>query len=376
MRKVIVSTFMSLDGVMQAPGGPEEDPTGGFTLGGWLTPYWDESMNAAMGQFMSQPFDLLLGRKTYEIFAAHWPFAGDNPITDKFNKAVKHVATTTLDQFDWVNTKRIEGDVAAGVKQLKTGDGPDLQVHGSSGLLQTLIGAGLVDDYRIWIFPVVLGRGKRLFREGAPDQALQLTGSVTSGTGVIMNSYRPAGALKPGSFALAQPSAAELARREKMKRESEAGKRERGECHDGRATPCGMDDSGSSCRPADLRGGVPDGGKLQVHGHARHGEFHRGGGVSHAAGAGLARRPVRGRVDRLLPFGRVLFEAALLAGAYVIFLGFSFHGPSHWAKSQDEFGFFVDHFTFLAGLLFAAVHGPGPALSLKAGFPKRPGVPR
>jgi dihydrofolate reductase len=219
MRKVIVSTFMSLDGVMQAPGGPTEDPTKGFTLGGWTANYWDESMNATMGQLMSKPFDLLLGRKTYEIFAAHWPFAGDNPVTNLFNKATKYVATRTLDKFDWVNTKPIEGDVIAGVKALKAENGPDLQVHGSANFLQSLIGAGLVDEHSIWIFPVVLGHGKRLFENSAPAHALELAESKTSGTGVIMNIYRPKGAVKVGSFALAESSPAEAARQAKMAKE-------------------------------------------------------------------------------------------------------------------------------------------------------------
>lgn len=219
MRKVIVSTFMSLDGVMQAPGGPEEDPTKGFTLGGWSANYWDESMNATMGQLMSQPFDLLLGRKTYEIFAAHWPFAGDNPITALFNKATKYVASRTLTNPGWVNSKVIEGDVVAGVKALKAENGPDLQVHGSANFLQTLIGAGLVDEHSIWIFPVVLGHGKRLFESGAPAQGLELAQSKLSSTGVLMNLYKPKGAVVAGTFALAEPSPAELARRAKIARE-------------------------------------------------------------------------------------------------------------------------------------------------------------
>ena len=219
MRRIIASTFMSLDGVMQAPGGPEEDPTRGFTLGGWSASYWDESMNQAMGETMSQPFDLLLGRKTYEIFAAHWPHAGDNPITQLFNKAVKHVATRTLAGLDWVNSQILKGDVAKAVAQLKAGEGPELQVHGSANLLQTLTGAGLIDEYRVWIFPVVLGHGKRLFEAGTPPHALSLAKSVLSSTGVVMNAYRPAGAIKPGSFALDTPSDAELARRAKMARE-------------------------------------------------------------------------------------------------------------------------------------------------------------
>lgn len=219
MRKVIASTFMSLDGVMQAPGGPTEDPTKGFTLGGWSANYWDEGMNATMGGLMAQPFDLLLGRKTYEIFAAHWPYAGDNPITNLFNKATKYVATRTLHTFDWVNTRPIEGDVIAGVKALKAENGPDLQVHGSAKFLQSLNNAGLVDDYNLWIFPVVLGHGKRLFEDGAQAKAMALVESKTSSTGVIMNRYRPKGAVVPGSFALAEPSPAELVRQAKMLKE-------------------------------------------------------------------------------------------------------------------------------------------------------------
>ena len=216
MRKIIASTFVTLDGVMQAPGGPEEDPTGGFTQGGWSFPYWDDMMNKVMGESMSQPFDLLLGRKTYEIFAAHWPYAGDNPVTALFNKATKYVASRTLSKLDWVNSKLIAGDVAKEVQQLKTDEGPDLQVHGSSVLLQTLIGARLIDEYRVWIFPLILGRGKRLFEKGAAPQGLSLAGTKSSSTGVLINTYRPAGVVTPGSFGHATPSAAELARRKKM----------------------------------------------------------------------------------------------------------------------------------------------------------------
>jgi dihydrofolate reductase len=216
MRKIIASTFVTLDGVMQAPGGPEEDPTSGFTQGGWSFSYWDDMMNKVMGESMSQPFDLLLGRKTYEIFAAHWPYAGDNPITALFNKATKYVASRTLSKLDWVNSKLIAGDVAKEVQQLKTGAGSDLQVHGSSVLLQTLIGAQLIDEYRLWIFPLILGHGKRLFEKGAAPQGLLLADTKSSSTGVLINTYRPAGAVRPGSFGHATPSDAELARRKKM----------------------------------------------------------------------------------------------------------------------------------------------------------------
>jgi dihydrofolate reductase len=216
MRKIIASTFVTLDGVMQAPGGPEEDPTGGFTQGGWSFSYWDDTMNQVMGESMSKPFDLLLGRKTYEIFAAHWPNAGESPVTQLFNKATKYVASRTLDSLDWVNSKLIEGDVVKEVGRLRTGDGPDLQVHGSSVLLQTLIGAQLIDEYRLWIFPLVLGHGKRLFEKGTAPRELSLADTKSSSTGVLMNTYRPAGAVKTGSFAHETPTDAEIARRKKM----------------------------------------------------------------------------------------------------------------------------------------------------------------
>jgi dihydrofolate reductase len=153
LRKIIASTFVTLDGVMQAPGGPEEDPTGCFTQGGWSFTYWDDMMNQVIGQSMSQPFDLLLGRKTYEIFAAHWPYAGENPVTERFNRTTKYVASRTLNKLDWINSQLIKADVAKEVGRFKTGDGPDLQVQGSSVLLQTLIGAQLIDEYRLWIVP-------------------------------------------------------------------------------------------------------------------------------------------------------------------------------------------------------------------------------
>ena len=216
MRKLIASTFVTLDGIMQAPGGPEEDPTGGFTEGGWSFSYWDDTMNQVMAARMSQPFDLLLGRKTYEIFEAHWPHAGDNPVTSLFNKATKYVASRTLKRLDWVNSKLIEGDVTTEVARLKAGEGIDLQIHGSSMLLQTLIGAQLIDEYRLWIFPLVLGHGKRLFENGAAPQGLSLADTKTSSTGVLLNTFRPAGAVKSGSFAHQTPNDAELARRKKM----------------------------------------------------------------------------------------------------------------------------------------------------------------
>jgi dihydrofolate reductase len=155
MRDVVVLTFLSLDGVMQAPGGPEEDPDGGFEHGGWSVGYWDEQLDKAMGESMSPPFDLVLGRKTYEIFAAYWPHA-DEPGAYLLNNATKHVAST-LDELRWENSRLIEGDVADDIRAIKEEDGPELQVHGSANLIQTLLEHGLVDEFRLKIFPLVLG---------------------------------------------------------------------------------------------------------------------------------------------------------------------------------------------------------------------------
>ena len=159
MRELIVNAFLTVDGVMQAPGGPEEDPDGGFEHGGWSVGYWDEQMQTAMGESMSKPFDLVLGRRTYEIFAAHWPHT-DEPGAELFNSVTKHVASTTLTELEWENSKLIEGDVPEAVRALKADDGPELQVHGSGNLIQTLLEHGLIDELRLWIFPLVLGKGK------------------------------------------------------------------------------------------------------------------------------------------------------------------------------------------------------------------------
>jgi dihydrofolate reductase len=200
MRELIVNTFVTLDGVMQAPGGPEEDPSGGFEHGGWSFGYWDESMQNAMGETMGKPFDLVLGRKTYEIFAGFWPNA-DDPAAEPLNKATKHVASTTLKQLDWENSRLIEGDVPTGVRALKEQDGPELQVHGSANLIQTLLRHGLIDELRLFIFPVVLGTGKRLFDGGAVPAGLEVTRSEVASTGVIMATYRTGADIKYGSFA-------------------------------------------------------------------------------------------------------------------------------------------------------------------------------
>ncbi|TBD05643.1 dihydrofolate reductase [Rhizobium leguminosarum] len=219
MRKLVAAAFMSLDGVMQAPGGPREDPTGGFTQGGWTVNYWDEPMGEFMGGIFTDPFELLLGRKTYEIFAAHWPFVGkDDPIGKVFNAVTKYVATTSTEPLTWANSVALR-DAAAEIARLKQQDGPALLTQGSSGLLQTLLAHDLIDEFRLLTFPLVLGPGKRLFGQGAKPEALKLTANTVSTTGVIMSVYELAGAVKTGTFELAQPSEAEIARRERMKRE-------------------------------------------------------------------------------------------------------------------------------------------------------------
>jgi dihydrofolate reductase len=205
MRELIVNTFLTLDGVMQAPGGPEEDPSGGFEHGGWSFGYWDEQMQGVMGESMSKPFDLVLGRKTYEIFAAHWPHS-DDPFAEPLNRATKHVASSTLKQLEWENSKLIEGEVPEGVRALKEEDGPELQVHGSANLIQALLEHGLVDEFRLKIYPLVLGEGKRLFDGGTVPAGLELASSQVSSSGVIMATYRSGAEIKYGSFAAETPS--------------------------------------------------------------------------------------------------------------------------------------------------------------------------
>lgn len=200
MRKLIVNTFLTLDGVMQAPGGPEEDPSGGFDHGGWSVNYWDEAMGHFMDGVMGKPFDLVLGRKTYEIFAAYWPHATEEQGAKPLNDATKYVASRTLDSLDWANSFLIEGDAAEGVAALKQQDGPELQVHGSSDLLQTLLRHNLVDEFNLWTFPVVVGSGKRLFADGTPPSGLKLVDSTVSTTGVVIGTYVPAGDIPIGSF--------------------------------------------------------------------------------------------------------------------------------------------------------------------------------
>ncbi|MCA1494100.1 dihydrofolate reductase family protein [Sinorhizobium alkalisoli] len=218
MRKIVVGAFTSLDGIMQAPGGPHEDPVGGFEYGGWAAPSFDEAMGQAVDEMFAEPFDLLLGRKTYDIFAAHWPYAGaDDPIGTLFDRITKYVATRDPDrQFDWQNSRTLGADVVGALKALKSEDGPNLLTQGSTDFLQTLFENDLVDEMYVSFFPVILGSGKRLFGEGTKPMALKLVGSRVSGSGVTVNKYVRAGEVVTGSFEFDQPTEAELERRRKL----------------------------------------------------------------------------------------------------------------------------------------------------------------
>ena len=234
MRRLVVSTFLTLDGVMQAPGGPEEDPTGGFSQGGWSVPYWDDAMMAASAEVFRTPFEYLLGRRTYEIFAAHWPHVGgdarkelggegsdvDDVVASALNSGRKWVASRSLDEVTWSGSVLLEGDAATAVRELKASDGPDLLVQGSSDLLQTLLGNDLVDELRIWTFPVVVGGGKRLFGPGTVPAGWELVEATTSGTGVVMATYRRSGAVERGSFAFERPTPEEAERRQRLAEEA------------------------------------------------------------------------------------------------------------------------------------------------------------
>jgi dihydrofolate reductase len=199
-RKLIVQTFVTLDGVMQAPGGPGEDDDGGFAYGGWSVNYWDDQMGQVMGEATSRPFAMVLGRRTYDIMAAFWPTAPEEAGAKVFNDATKYVASRSPRKLDWSNSALIEGDAAEGLATLKKEDGPELQVHGSGNLIQTLLRNNLVDEYRLWIFPLVIGSGKRLFADGAIPSGLKLVDSTISTTGVVIGRYEPAGEIPIGSF--------------------------------------------------------------------------------------------------------------------------------------------------------------------------------
>ena len=227
MRKIVAAVFVSLDGVMQAPGGPQEDPSGGFEHGGWVFHWFDEQVGPAVDEGFAQGIDLLLGRTTYDIFASHWPHVVTDPqaegydegsarIAEAFDRVTKYVATHTPATLGWKNTEWLGEDVVARLRELKKQDGPMLLIQGSSRLIQQLLAADLIDEFRLLVFPLLLGRGKRLFGDGAMPGTLRLTRSSTSRNGVLILNYERAGDLQTGSFARAEPSEAELERRQRM----------------------------------------------------------------------------------------------------------------------------------------------------------------
>lgn len=190
MRKLIAITQVTLDGVMQGPGGPKEDPSNGFKLGGWAMPFIDAAARRVVLDTIAGDFDLLLGRRTYEIWAGYWPYHDDNPIGKAFNRATKYVVTRKLKRLDWEKSERIDGDLVKSIRKLKAGRGPELHLWGSSELLQALMAAGLVDEHRLWVIPVVLGRGKKLFGAGLPPRKFKLVSTRSTPSGVLVNVYR------------------------------------------------------------------------------------------------------------------------------------------------------------------------------------------
>src|SRR3954453_1598708 len=202
MRPLVLTEFLTLDGVAQAPGGPEEDASGDFRHGGWLVPHYDEVMDQQVIAWFAGAQDFLLGRGTYEIFAAWWPKAPieDDPIARALNALPKHVASRTLTSVDWDGARLIEGDVVDAVRALKAEDGGELQVHGSPGLTQTLLAADLVDELRLIVFPVTLGTGKRLFGEGTVPRSWQLTSPTATATGALITTYQRAGEVDTGTM--------------------------------------------------------------------------------------------------------------------------------------------------------------------------------
>lgn len=217
MRKLTAAVFVSLDGIMQAPGGPEEDPTGDFRFGGWTFPFHDESSGPAMEKFLIAPeYDLLLGKRTYDIFAAYWPYNQEGPIGPKFNRINKYVLTHSDQPLSWENSHRLSGDTAEAVAELKRSEGRDLLVQGSSTLYPPLLAAGLIDKLILMIFPVMLGRGKSIYDGTQGSGRLKLTDHYISNGGIIFATYEPAGEVPTGSFATQEPSEAELERRKKF----------------------------------------------------------------------------------------------------------------------------------------------------------------
>jgi dihydrofolate reductase len=201
MRKLIVAEHISLDGVIQGPGGPEEDTSGQFRLGGWTVPYSDEAIGRDLQDMFSRPFELLLGRRTYDIWAAYWPrVKAGNAIADQFNSVPKHVATHRADTLDWHNSHALQGDLAAAVRALKQQSGPSLLTWGSSDMVRQLLAAGLVDEFRLMIYPVVIGHGKRLFGDDAQPSAFAMTYSTRTTSGVLLARYARNGEVRTGTF--------------------------------------------------------------------------------------------------------------------------------------------------------------------------------
>jgi dihydrofolate reductase len=207
MRKLVVGTFLTLDGVMQAPGGPEEDRSGNFEHGGWMVPFVDDMIMRVMTDWVRRCDGLVLGRRTYEIFAASWPYASaDDPIAAKLNSVRKYVASRTLKRVDWSPSTLLAGDIAEGIRKLKGEPGGELQVHGSGDLIQTLLRNDLIDELRLWFFPVLLGSGKRVFAEGTVPAGLKLIETQTSSTGAILQVHQVVGKPSYGSFEVAESS--------------------------------------------------------------------------------------------------------------------------------------------------------------------------
>lgn len=216
MRRIVGAAFITLDGVIQGPGGPTEDPTGGFKFSGWLPPVGDEGIEEKIGELFSRPFDLLLGRRTYEIFSAYWPYAPEEmaEIRDPFNACTKYVVTHGNEPLPWQNSERVN-DIGK-LHSIKQEDGPDLVIQGSSTLYPQLLEAGLLDELTLMMSPLVLGQGKRLFGEGTPPQTLKMTGHKVSPGGNIIATYEPAGPVETGSYVSGEPSERELLRQAAM----------------------------------------------------------------------------------------------------------------------------------------------------------------
>ena len=216
MRRIVGAAFSTLDGVIQGPGGPNEDTTGGFRFSGWLPPVGDEAINQKIGELFGRPFDLLLGRRTYEIFSGYWPYAPDEmaEIRDPFNDCTKYVVTHSDDALPWENSRRVEA--IEDLRAIKQGEGPDLVIQGSSTLYPQLLEAGLLDELTLMISPIVLGQGKRLFGNGTPPRTLKMTGHKVSDSGSIIVTYQPAGPVEIGTYVTTPPSEREEARQAAM----------------------------------------------------------------------------------------------------------------------------------------------------------------